>query len=228
MDGGHLFWNILLLSENLVLLILADALLLLDSCSGHLMDGAWRCVNKILIGQYARPSIQDRSCLSSGCNSASFSSIILGAIPPLLARTTSSQHPGPQTVKALSSLSGVPAVPGGLLELKSMIGKVTGKDPIMNYGFYGCYCGWGGKGTPKDGTDWCCQMHDRCYGELENSCSIWTQSYDYRFSQGMVMCEYTSYCSGKLCDCDRKLVYCLRRNLRSYNPLYQYYPNFLC
>ncbi|CAO2589699.1 Phospholipase A2 group V [Lemmus lemmus] len=34
-----------------------------------------------------------------------------------------------------------------------MIEEVTGKDPIMNYGFYGCYCGLGGKGTPKDGTD---------------------------------------------------------------------------
>ncbi|XP_052574134.1 phospholipase A2 group V isoform X1 [Peromyscus californicus insignis] len=139
-----------------------------------------------------------------------------------------------QEMKGLLTLAwflacSVPAVPGGLLELKSMIAKVTGKDPIMNYGFYGCYCGWGGKGTPKDGTDWCCQMHDRCYGELEeNGCSIWTQSYNYRFIQGLVVCEYMSYCPGKLCDCDRKLVYCLRRNLWSYNPLYQYYPNFLC
>lgn len=32
-------------------------------------------------------------------------------------------------------------------------------------------------------------MHDRCYGELEdNGCSIWTQSYDYRFIQGLVVC----------------------------------------
>lgn len=51
-------------------------------------------------------------------------------------------------------LSGVPAVPGGLLDLKSMIEKVTGKTALTNYGFYGCYCGWGGRGTPKDGTDW--------------------------------------------------------------------------
>lgn len=51
-------------------------------------------------------------------------------------------------------LSGVPAVPGSLLDLKSMIEKVTGKDALMDYGFYGCYCGWGGHGTPKDGTDW--------------------------------------------------------------------------
>ncbi|XP_078189109.1 phospholipase A2 group V isoform X2 [Callithrix jacchus] len=48
----------------------------------------------------------------------------------------------------------VPAVQGGLLDLKSMIEKVTGKNALKNYGFYGCYCGWGGHGTPKDGTDW--------------------------------------------------------------------------
>lgn len=32
-------------------------------------------------------------------------------------------------------------------------------------------------------------MHDRCYGELEEKdCGIRTQSYDYRFTQGMVVC----------------------------------------
>lgn len=51
-------------------------------------------------------------------------------------------------------LSGAPAVSGGLLELKSMIENVTGKNALMDYGFYGCYCGWGGRGTPKDITDW--------------------------------------------------------------------------
>lgn len=54
----------------------------------------------------------------------------------------------------MGSLSGVPAVPGSLLDLSTMIEKVTGKPALMNYGFYGCYCGWGGQGTPKDGTDW--------------------------------------------------------------------------
>ena len=54
----------------------------------------------------------------------------------------------------LGCLSGVPAVPGSLLELRVMIEKVTRKPALMSYGFYGCYCGWGGQGTPKDGTDW--------------------------------------------------------------------------
>lgn len=110
-----------------------------------------------------------------------------------------------------------------------MIETMTGKSAIKNYGFYGCYCGWGGSGIPKDATDWCCQIHDRCYGQLEEShCAIRTRSYKYRFTRGQVICEYDSFCPMNLCACDRKLVYCLQRNIESYNPLYQYYPNFLC
>lgn len=123
----------------------------------------------------------------------------------------------------------VPAVPGGFSELGSMIKEVTGKDPILGYSFYGCYCGWGGKGTPKDETDWCCWAHDRCYGNLEEKgCGIRTRSYNYRVTQGQVICEYGPFCSMRLCACDRELVYCLRRNLWSYNPDYQYYLNFHC
>ncbi|XP_070366969.1 phospholipase A2 group V isoform X1 [Equus asinus] len=123
----------------------------------------------------------------------------------------------------------VPAVPGSLLDLRSMIEKVTGKTALTNYGFYGCYCGWGGRGTPKDGTDWCCRVHDHCYGQLEEKgCHIRMQSYKYRFTRGLVTCELGPLCQVQLCACDRKLVYCLRRNLWSYNPRYQYFPNILC
>ena len=54
----------------------------------------------------------------------------------------------------MGCLPAAPAVPGSLLDLKSVIEKVTGKPALENYGFYGCYCGWGGHGTPLDGTDW--------------------------------------------------------------------------
>ncbi|XP_025867839.2 phospholipase A2 group V isoform X1 [Vulpes vulpes] len=135
----------------------------------------------------------------------------------------------PQEQELRLGQKGVRAVPGGLLDLKSMIEKVTGKTALTNYGFYGCYCGWGGRGTPKDGTDWCCWVHDHCYGRLEEKgCHIRTQSYKYRFARGLVTCEYGPLCQMQLCTCDRKLVYCLKRNLRSYNPRYQYFPNILC
>ncbi|KFW67978.1 Basic phospholipase A2 vurtoxin, partial [Pygoscelis adeliae] len=53
-----------------------------------------------------------------------------------------------------------------LWELAKMITKVTGKNALLHYSFYGCYCGLGGKGKPKDATDRCCQLHDTCYNNL--------------------------------------------------------------
>ncbi|XP_004741360.1 phospholipase A2 group V [Mustela putorius furo] len=122
-----------------------------------------------------------------------------------------------------------PAVGGGLLELKSMIEKVTKKNALMSYGFYGCYCGWGGQGIPKDGTDWCCWAHDYCYGWLEEKgCQIRTQPYTYRFAHGWVTCGSGSLCQQQLCTCDQKLAYCLKRNLGSYNPFYLNFPKDDC
>uniref|UniRef100_A0A4W2H632 Phospholipase A2 n=1 Tax=Bos indicus x Bos taurus TaxID=30522 RepID=A0A4W2H632_BOBOX len=83
----------------------------------------------------------------------------------------------------------VPAVPGSLLDLKSMIEKVTGKPALKYYGFYGCYCGWGGHGTPMDGTDWCCWKHDHCYAQMETQdCDVLTQAYRYRVAWGFIIC----------------------------------------
>ncbi|XP_036995997.1 phospholipase A2 group V [Artibeus jamaicensis] len=122
-----------------------------------------------------------------------------------------------------------PAVLGGFLELNSMIKDVTGKDPLIDYGFYGCYCGLGGQGTPKDATDGCCQVHDRCYEVLEKKgCNTWAQYYKYRISRGLVSCEPGPQCQVQLCACDQKLVECLKKNLRSYNPAYRYVSKLCC
>lgn len=45
---------------------------------------------------------------------------------------------------------------------------------------------------------------------------------------GVWFAEFGPLCQAQLCTCDRKLVYCLKRNVRSYNPRYQYFPNILC
>ncbi|NXU09542.1 PA2B phospholipase, partial [Pardalotus punctatus] len=118
---------------------------------------------------------------------------------------------------------------GNLLQLQEMVSAVTGKNALLHYGFYGCYCGLGGKGQPKDATDRCCQLHDICYQSLLNyHCNAKTRIYHYTWHQGRLFCRKGSRCSYSSCECDRSLALCLRRNVGSYRKPYQYYPKFLC
>uniref|UniRef100_A0A8C8XG73 Phospholipase A2 n=1 Tax=Panthera leo TaxID=9689 RepID=A0A8C8XG73_PANLE len=49
--------------------------------------------------------------------------------------------------------AGVIPTQGGILNLNKMIKQVTRKTPIFSYWPYGCHCGPGGKGQPKDASD---------------------------------------------------------------------------
>ncbi|XP_072472607.1 basic phospholipase A2 ammodytoxin A-like [Notamacropus eugenii] len=110
-----------------------------------------------------------------------------------------------------------------------MIWKLTKKTALTSYGFYGCYCGLGGKGTPKDATDRCCLNHDCCYSKLvQKGCKPKTQGYNYKYKDGSITCGSGNYCQQQICACDRTAAYCMKRNLRSYNVKYSNYPNFLC
>lgn len=60
----------------------------------------------------------------------------------------------PFTRSFLHFLSGSILVQGALLEFGKMIKSETGMSGYIFYGFYGCHCGLGGTGVPKDATDW--------------------------------------------------------------------------
>uniref|UniRef100_A0A8C6CY90 Phospholipase A2 n=1 Tax=Moschus moschiferus TaxID=68415 RepID=A0A8C6CY90_MOSMO len=49
--------------------------------------------------------------------------------------------------------AGVVPAEGDMLDLNKMVRQVTGKNPIFFYFSYGCYCGIGGQGQPRDATD---------------------------------------------------------------------------
>ncbi|XP_049734098.1 group IID secretory phospholipase A2 [Elephas maximus indicus] len=122
-------------------------------------------------------------------------------------------------------ISGVIPTQSGILNLNKMIKQVTGKIPFFTYWFYGCHCGPGGKGHPKDATDWCCRAHDCCYALLKNErCCFHTDNYRYDFLEGEIQCsDKGSWCEKQLCACDKTMALCLQESLHTYNKRLRYY-----
>ncbi|XP_006275156.2 phospholipase A2 isoform X1 [Alligator mississippiensis] len=76
----------------------------------------------------------------------------------------------------------------GLIELSGTIMCGTGRSSLAYIG-YGCYCGLGGQGWPKDKTDWCCHKHDCCYDKAEREgCDPKMQRYEWICEGNTVVC----------------------------------------
>ncbi|XP_013393798.1 neutral phospholipase A2 agkistrodotoxin-like [Lingula anatina] len=95
-----------------------------------------------------------------------------------------------------------------------MIKRRTGRS-ALDYNGYGCWCGLGGKGTPKDGVDRCCRAHDYCYDRLiKSGCRspVWN-SYRYTLRWGIYCYRGgNDRCELGGCRCDRTAAYCFARN----------------
>ncbi|XP_077978918.1 basic phospholipase A2-like [Glandiceps talaboti] len=116
-----------------------------------------------------------------------------------------------------------------------MVSCSTERNPI-DFADYGCYCGLGGKGTPVDGLDRCCKVHDDCYGDAIinagcGDCDIYTLMYRYTgCSDCAPLSEYGdaefAYCREAICKCDAAAAQCFAQN--EYNEKYVNHDSWYC
>ncbi|KAL3081872.1 hypothetical protein niasHT_037050 [Heterodera trifolii] len=83
------------------------------------------------------------------------------------------------------------------------------------YDDYGCWCGIGGSGTPIDGIDMCCKLHDQCYdlavdrGLCYDTYVEYADPYSWTCQQGEPNCSQKQFgCKAALCECDKNVVNC--------------------
>ncbi|KAK2565083.1 Phospholipase A2 A2-actitoxin-Cgg2a [Acropora cervicornis] len=142
-------------------------------------------------------------------------------------------------VKTLSSVqanqdSPIVSSSRSLIQFGLMIACHVGRNPLEYVG-YGCYCGIGGEGVPKDQTDRCCQQHDQCYNSVIASgvCPLDIAVYLMPYKRkNCYECETASYywfygeCRETLCKCDSEAVQCFKRS--KFNPALILYPQDKC
>ncbi|XP_069920892.1 group 10 secretory phospholipase A2 isoform X1 [Oryctolagus cuniculus] len=115
----------------------------------------------------------------------------------------------------------------GILDLAGTVSCVGTRSP-MAYVDYGCFCGLGGHGQPRDAVDWCCHRHDCCYARAEEAgCSPKMEHYPWECVGQQVLCGPTEdKCQELMCKCDQEIAHCFAQN--EYNLKYLFYPQFLC
>ncbi|XP_007423192.2 basic phospholipase A2 PLA-B-like [Python bivittatus] len=120
---------------------------------------------------------------------------------------------------------------GSLLNFKLMIQRVTQKNALIHFNGYGCFCGKGGRGKPRDNTDMCCYKHDCCYEGLHRQgCHPFIEHYRYLIINNNVLCKYRnrSACATLACECDKHASLCFRREAATYSHKLRHYPAVLC
>ncbi|KAG8432930.1 hypothetical protein GDO86_017264 [Hymenochirus boettgeri] len=115
----------------------------------------------------------------------------------------------------------------GLVQLAGAIHCGTGRSAFHYIG-YGCHCGLGGQGHPKDKTDWCCHSHDCCYEYAEQfGCKTKLGQYNWTCKDSNVKCEKTTdWCQRIVCKCDSQFAKCLSK--ANFNSKHVLFPNYFC
>ncbi|XP_069901468.1 LOW QUALITY PROTEIN: group IIF secretory phospholipase A2 [Globicephala melas] len=114
-----------------------------------------------------------------------------------------SQHP-------LGSRAVLPTAHSSLLNLRSMVEANTGRNAILSFVGYGCYCGVGGRGLPMGEVYWCCHVHDCCYQKLfDLGCHTYVDHYDYTIENNTnIVCSELNQTERdqQTCECDKSVV----------------------
>ncbi|KAK6476378.1 phospholipase A2-like isoform X1 [Huso huso] len=87
-------------------------------------------------------------------------------------------------------------LPRALWQFGNVIKCAVSTNNPFKYNDYGCWCGFGGSGTPVDQVDSCCKAHDMCYRESRSiaECrplvdSPYITVYDYTCTNKQVTCD---------------------------------------
>ncbi|XP_040012078.1 phospholipase A2 isoform X1 [Xiphias gladius] len=115
-------------------------------------------------------------------------------------------------------------LPKALWQFGKMIQCVQPGVNPLDYNNYGCWCGFGGSGTPRDEVDLCCKIHDKCYKKSRKTpgCTAiadlpYIRVYDFTCSKQQVACSATnSKCQAAVCECDQVAAHCFAQ--ATYNP----------
>lgn len=110
-------------------------------------------------------------------------------------------------------------LPKALWQFGNMIECAQPGVNSLKYNNYGCWCGFGGTGTPLDELDECCRVHDKCYENSRKApgCTSLADlpyiiDYDYTCSNQQVTCSATNNkCQSTVCECDRVAAHCFAR-----------------
>ncbi|KAI3372333.1 hypothetical protein L3Q82_022824 [Scortum barcoo] len=130
----------------------------------------------------------------------------------------------PLLLVLLTACVGTGSLPKALWQFGNMIACVQPGVNPLKYNDYGCWCGFGGGGTPRDELDMCCKVHDKCYetsGKVPGCTAIsdlpYVLVYDYTCSNRQVTCSATNNkCQAAVCECDRVAAHCFAQ--KTYNP----------